>query len=205
MQSPDYRRKRPAPRKAGGWGKPITDSVAWTRILDPRERYRILYEDRDGDRTERVIELLKLGQIAGTPYLSVMHEGRPKTLRADRVVAVLEQLTAGHTPSIHAQPTYATILPQFPLANAVYKIPTTAVSNRTWTVDLNLYTCSCPEKRIRTALGYKAGTLGFVCAHMAKAILENLPTIKSPDNGGWTPELLRFLADPRRVHIDNLS
>jgi hypothetical protein len=197
---PDYRRKRPAPRTAPGLGKNVTDTVNWTRILDPRERYRVVYVDRDNERSDRTIELLKIGDVAGTPYLGVMHGGRFKTLRAERVIEV-EQLSTGHQPSIHAQPTYSTELPAFPLQNAVYKIGTTAVSNRTWTVDLNKYTCTCPEKRIRAAAGYKPGLLGFVCDHMAKAIYDNLPN----DAAGWTPELHRFLTNPRHTHIDNLS
>ncbi|HZL27661.1 MAG TPA: hypothetical protein VFC39_14140 [Acidobacteriaceae bacterium] len=197
--SPNFRRKRPAPRTATGWGKSVSDTVNWTRVLDPRESYRIVYIDRDNEQSDRIIDLLKLGDVSGTPYLGVMHQGRFKTLRADRVIGV-EQLSSGHQPSIHAQPTYSTELPQFPLPNAVYKIPTTAVSNRTWTVDLNTYICACPEKRIRSGYNYKPGQLGFVCDHMAKAILANLPSAAA----GWPPELLRFLADSRRVHIYNL-
>jgi hypothetical protein len=177
----------------------MNDTVEWSRIIEPRERYRILYIDRDNERSEREIELVKIGESRGTPYLGVNHAGKFKTLRADRVVSVL-QLTTGHEPSIEPWPSYASELPHFPVDGAVYKIPTTAASNRTWTVDLNAYTCSCPEKRIRAGMGYKPGQLGFVCDHMAKAILLHLP----PGDGGWSHTLLRFLGDPRRVHIDNL-
>ena len=200
MPTPDFRRKRPAPRNAGGWGKPVTETVVWTRILDPRETYRVVYVDGDRQRSERVIELQKVGHIDKTEYLGVMHAGRFKTLRRDRVVEVLEQLSTGHEPSIRSQPTYKTELPPFPLENAEYRIGTTAVSNRRWTVDLNQYTCTCPEKRIRAGAGYKPWQLGAVCDHMAKAITENLPM----DSPGWTQELLDFLKDPRKVHIDNL-
>lgn len=197
-RQPAFTHKRPAPRKAVGWGKPVTEDVVWTRNIEPREMYLIVYIDRDDQRSEREIELQKLGDIQGTPYLGVMHGGRFKTMRADRVVEVT-QLSEGHTPSIRAFPAYATELPVFPLENALYKIPTIAASSRTWTVDLNHYTCTCPEKRIRTAAGYRPGQLGFVCLHMSRAILDNLPA-----NHSWPPELLSFLGDRRRMHIDNL-
>ncbi len=197
---PSYARKRPAPRKIPGAPALLrSDDITWTRQVEPRERYRVLYIDRDGQRTERVIELLRTGDMGGTPYLGVMHLGKFKTLRADRVVEVLEQLTAGHAPSIRPLPGYGFNLPKFPLDNALYKVATIAASNRTWTVDLNAYTCSCPEKRIRAGFGYAPGQLGFVCPHMALAILDHLPA-----DAGWPEELLSFLRDPRRVHIDNL-
>ena len=208
MPTPDFRRKRPAPRQAGGWGKPVTDDVTWTRTLDPREKYRIIYIDRENQRSQRDIELLKIGHTTlndeQTPYLGVMHQGRFKTLRADRVVEVTQidpAPGAGHEPSIRPYPTYRTKLPAFPVPGAVYKMPTTAASNRTWTVDLNAYTCTCPEKRIRSGFGYEPGELGFACDHMAKAILAHLPA----GSADWTPELLQFLGNPRRVHIDNLA
>jgi hypothetical protein len=197
---PDWSRKRPAPRRAAGPPRPITDTVTWTRIVEPRERYRILYLDRENTRGERDIDLQKIGISQGEVYLGVWHEGRFKTLRADRVLAV-EQLSTGHAPSIQAAPTYALQLPAFPVEGAVYKIPTTSASNRTWTVDLNRYTCSCPEKRIRGGMGYAPGQLGFVCDHMAKAILGHLPEGAAT----WSIELRSFLANPRKVHIDNLT
>ena len=178
----------------------MLDAVTWSRTVEPRERYRVLYMDRDNKRTERIIELQKIGASAGVTYLGVMHEGKFKTLRADRVVAVTEQLTKGHEPSIIAAPTFATMLPAFPLANAVYKVPTVAVSNKTWRVDLNRYTCTCPEKRIRFGKGYQPGQLGFVCPHMARAILDYLPA-----DAGWPTGVLDFLRDPRKVHVDNLA
>ncbi len=198
---PAWRSKRPAPRNAPGSPPLMADNIVWTRILDPREQYRIVYIDRDNATSIRVIEVLKMGTFGGTPYLGVMHAGKFKTLRTDRVVEVLEQLSTGHSATIYSQPTYTTLLPNFPVEGAVYKIPTTVVSNRTWTVDLNRYTCSCPEKRIRAGMGYDPGRLGFVCDHMAKAILGNLPAASQ----GWSPELLKFLANPRKIHIDNLT
>lgn len=201
LNSPNYRSKRPAPRHASGPPRHITDDVTWTRIVEPRERYRIAYVDSSNVRTEREITLVKIGDSRGVPYVGVQHEGKFKTLRCDRIVAVLEQLTTGHSCSLRAAITYADRLPVFPLQNAMYKVATTAVSNRTWTVDLNAYTCTCPEKRIRGAKGYKPGQLGFVCDHIAKAILANLPT----EHPEWSSELLAFLADPRKVHIDNLA
>jgi hypothetical protein len=203
---PSWKHKRPAPRTVtpGNFDKSKLmkhDDVNWTRVVDPRERYRILYEDRDGQREERTIELQKIGDREGTPYLGVMHQGKFKTLRAGRIVDVLEQLTIGHEPSIHAAPSYATLLPKFPVTfRGPIRIPQTARPTSKWSVDLALYTCSCPEKRIRSGFGYAPGQLGFVCSHIARAILENLPA-----TAGWPDELLTFLRDPRRVHIDNLS
>jgi hypothetical protein len=49
-------------------------------------------------------------------------------------------------------------------------------------------------------MGYEPD-FGFVFSHMARAILDHLPK----DASSWTPELLAFLADPRKVHIDNLA
>ncbi len=178
----------------------MNDLVDWTRTVDPRERYAILYEGKDGERTHREITLTKTGTHDGVTYLGVMHLGIFKTLRADRVLEV-QQLSEGHPPSIFAAPTYQTVLPPFPLENAVYKVPTIKVSNRTWTVDLNRYTCACGERHRRKEHGYKPGQLGFCCQHMARAILDHLP----PDAPEFTPALRGFLADPRRTHIDNLA
>lgn len=200
-RQPAYRRARPAPRTAPGPPRMNIDDITWTRILDPRERYSVIYRDRDNALTERTIELLKIGTLAGHQYFGVMHVGKFKTLRSDRIVSVIEQLTTGHEPSIRPQPTYTTELPPFPLENAVYRMPTAAVSNRTWTVDLNRYICACPEKRIRAAAGYEPGRLGYVCSHMAKAILDYLPT----DALAFTPEIRAFLADPRKIAINNLT
>lgn len=177
----------------------INDDIDWTRIVEPRERYRIEYVDSDGAVSLREIELQKIGTRSGFTYYGVMHAGKFKTMRADRF-RMVAQLSTGHNPSIRSQPTYATELPKFPVPGAVYKMPTIAASTRTWTVDLNVYTCSCPEKRIRSGMGYEPGRLGFVCPHMARAILDHLPR-----EAGWEPELLAFLADPRKVHIDNLA
>lgn len=195
-----FAHKRPAPRKAPGSPPLMNDNITWTRILDPREKYRVVYSDRDNSMSERMIEVLKFGEFGGTKYVGVMHAGKFKTLRINRIVSVIEQLTTGHEPCLRSQPTYSSRLPAFPLPNAQYKIGTIAVSNRTWTVDLNLYTCTCPEKRIRIGMGYEPGQLGYTCPHMARALLANLPA-----DAGWQPELLEFLRDPRKIHVDNLS
>lgn len=209
---------RPAPRMAAGPPPAVHEQIVWQRTVSPRERYRIVYLGSDKVESERTVELLRIGTWSGHTYLGVNDEsdgGRFKTMRVDRVLAVLEQLTAGHEPSIRPFPTYATVLPTFPLPGAVYKIPTTAShgdTHKTWTVDLNAYTCTCPEKRRRAAKGYQPGELGAVCDHMAKAILGNLPEDyrymgEHPDsrlNRGWTPELLSFLQDSRRIHISSL-
>ncbi len=195
-----FAHKRPAPRTTAPGSPPLmNDLVDWNRAVDPPERYRIVYEGKDGDRTTREIILKKTGTHDGLTYLGVMHLGIFKTLRADRVITV-EQLSEGHPSSIAAAPTYATVLPPFPLENAVYKVPTITAGNRTWTVDLNRYTCTCPERRIRSAHGYTPGQLGFACQHMGRAILDHLPA-PAPE---FTPALRAFLADPRRTHIDNL-
>lgn len=205
INRPSWKHKRPAPRTAaaGTFDKSKLmkqDDVDWSRIIDPPERYRILYQDRHGKRTERVIELRKIGIYDGSPYYGVMHLGQPKTFRCDRVIAVLEQLTEGHECSIEPAPDYSTQLPKFPVANAQYKVPQTARPDRNWSVDLNLYTCSCPEQRIRREFGYGPGDLGFTCSHMARAILDHLPA-----EANWPPALLLFLRNPRRIHIDNLT
>ncbi len=199
-QQPAYRRSRPAPRRASGAPPNITDTVTWTREITPRERYSILYQDRDGVPSVREVELLRTGESQGKQYLGVMHEGKFKSLRADRVLQVLEQLTTGHPSSIVAALSYRSELPPFPVEGAAYRVPTIAVSNRTWTVDLNRYMCTCPEKRRRGAKGYKPGQLGFVCPHIAGAILAHLPA----NDTTFTPELLAFLSDRRKIHIDNL-
>jgi hypothetical protein len=190
---------------APGSPRPLTGEVIWTRIVEPRERYRITYRDKQGHLTERNIELQKIGHTPAGPghgqteYFGVMHEGRFKTFRVDGVISVIEQLTAGHESSIRPAPSYSSELQPFPLPNAQYRIATIKDPNRRWTVDLNLYTCTCPEKRIRGQVGYTPPQLGAICPHVAKAILENAPP-------GWlSPELQSFLANPRKVHIDNLT
>ena len=197
---PAWRHHRPAPRKAAGAPPSLADTVVWTRILEKKERYRIEYRDSKGIVTQREIELQKIGRSGDFFYYGVFEKGRFKTMRADRI-QMAAQLSTGHEPSIRPQPTYSSELPPFPLENAVYRMPTVTAGTRTWTVDLNQYTCTCPEKRIRSGFGYEPGRLGFVCPHMARAILEYLPK----DASGWTPELLAFLGDPRKMHIENLS
>ena len=123
-------------------------------------------------------------------------------MRTERVIQVLEQLTTGHPSSLHSALTYRTKLPKFPTKAAIYKAPTIAAGNRTWTVDLNLYTCTCPEKRIRSGKGYKPGELGCVCPHIARAVLDHLPAECGSE---WIAELRSFLSDPRKMHIDNLK
>ena len=199
---PAYRHARPAPRRASGPPKPISDTVTWTRIVDPRERYRIVYQDRDGAQSIREIELTKIGDSQGTAYLGVNHEGKFKTMRMDRVLQVLEQLTTGHPSSLSAALTYRSELPKFPIEGAVYKVPTIAAGNRTWTVDLNAYSCTCPEKRVRSGKGYTPGQLGYACPHVARAILNHLPVECGSE---WTSDLRSFLSDPRKMHIDNLK
>ena len=112
---PAYSRSRPAPRRSAGPPKQISDTVTWTRTVDPRERYRIVYQDRDGAQSIREIELTKMGDSQGTAYIGVNHEGKFKTMRMDRVLQVLQQLTTGHPSSLHAAPTYRTALPKFPV------------------------------------------------------------------------------------------
>ena len=199
-QQPAFKRSRPAPRNAPGRPQQISDTVTWTRIVTPHERYSIVYQDRNGDRSIREIELTKMGDSQGTAYLGVHHEGKFKTMRVDRILQVLEQITTGHPSSIQAALNYRSELPPFPIEGAVYRVPTIAAGTRTWTVDLNRYTCTCPEKRVRAGKGYKPGQLGFVCPHIARAIVDHLPA----ESGDFTPGLRAFLSDPRRVHIDNL-
>lgn len=193
---------RPSARRPGASSapRPITDDIQWTRQLDPPESYEITYADSKGDVTTRVIDLRRIGRQAGIEYLGAIDRGKFKTFRAENVRTV-RQLTAGHPPSIVAFPviSYVDRLPAFPVSGAVYRIPTTAVSKRRWTVDLNRYTCSCPERRIRGAAGYEPGQLGFVCLHMSRAILEHLPK-----DANWPPALLHFLGSRIRVHIDSL-
>lgn len=199
-QQPAYKRSRPAPRRAPGSAPQISDTVVWSRIIQPRERYRIVYQDKDGVQSIREIELTKIGESKSLPYLGVMHEGKFKTMRVDRVLQVLEQITTGHPSSIHAAVTYRDTLPTFPIEQAIFRVPTITVSTRTWTVDLNRYVCTCPEKRPRAGKGYKPGQLGYVCPHVARAILDHLPA----DDTTFTPELRAFLSDPRKIHVDNL-
>ena len=199
---PSFARSRPAPRRAAGAPWHITDDVTWTRIVEPRERYHILYRNRDGADTVREIELTKIGNSRDIEYPGVMHEGKFKTMRRDRALQVLEQLTTGHPSSLAAALTYRSDLPPFPVADAVYRVATIAASTRTWTVDLNRYECTCPEKRRRAGKGYKAPQLGYVCPHIARAVLDHLPAESGPE---WTPDLRAFLSDPRKIHIDYLK
>jgi len=195
---PSFKHSRPAPRRAPGAPPNITDDVTWTRILETPERYRIEYADRDSNISVREILLQKLGHSGDFQYIGVLHQGKFKTMRVDRI-GMVTQLSTGHPCSLKPQPTYSNELPRFPVVGATYKVPTNT-GRGTWTVDLNKYTCTCPEKRIRSGHGYTPGQLGYVCSHMARAILDHLPR-----DAGWDPELLTFLGDPRKVHIENLT
>ncbi len=194
--------KRYPPRNSAGGPPPIADNIVWDREIQPRERYRIEYIDRDDQVSVREIELHRLGHMDQLQYLGVLDTGRFKTMRLDRIHAV-EQLSFGHDPSIRPSPTYQTMLPAFPLADAVHRMPTLKGS-RTWLVNLNDYTCACPERRIRVGMGYVPGQLGHVCPHLARAILDFLPPALH-GSSAWPSELLSFLADPKRMHIDNLA
>ncbi len=198
-----WRSKRPAPYTFAG-SQPaaaLTDNVEWTREVQPREHYRIQYKDRDDEISVREIELRKVGTMSGAIYFGVMHLGKFKTFKADRILHA-EQLTEGHPSSIRSFPTYSTELPPFPVPGSVFRVPTVA-GKRTWLVDLNQYTCTCPEKRERAARGYTLPQLGAICPHVARAILVHLPA-NLHNTGPWSPELLSVLADPRKMHLDNL-
>ncbi len=183
-----------------------SEDIDWTRTVQPRERYRILYLDRNGEQTERTIELQRIGHRHETPYLGVMDEGVFKTMRTDRVLAVLDQFTTGHAPSIFAAVTYATTLPHFPVTGCKVRVPTTHAHNpdarKAWTVDLDAYTCTCPERRRREPKGYTPGKVGAVCDHLAKAILAKLPI---PPPAEWTPNLIEFLRNPQNTALSNLE
>lgn len=72
-----------------------------------------------------------MGDSQGIQYVAVIEKGKPKTLRRDRILQVLQQLTVGHPSSLAAAPTYRTGLPPFPVAGAVFRVLTIAVSSRT--------------------------------------------------------------------------
>jgi hypothetical protein len=197
-------RRPPQPPKtpkpgAYGWAPNLADTVTWTQIVEPHEFYRIVYCDRHGELSERTIELMKIGHTGDISYYWVLHEGKGKSLRADRVVSVVEQITTGHPARIRVLPNYSTTLPAFPLEKAVFRVPQSANPRRTWGVDLNSYTCTCPEGRVRSSSGYIAGQLGFCCPHTAQAILTHLP----PD-AEWPPDILDFLRSAHRTSIANL-
>jgi hypothetical protein len=223
IRRPAYTAKRPTQRVVSN-ASPSALDIIWSPPLTPRETYRILYSKADGSVSERIIDLLKLGSHDGHTYLGVRDKGIFKSFRRDRVLDVLEQISTGHTPSLRAIPSYTHYLPPFPrpepelrsgavdqtLQNnqrdedvqlLVFRVPQTR-GNRTWSVSLADYTCTCPDKRIRTALGYTAGQLGMVCPHLARAILAHLP---SPRPEAWTPDLLDWLQNPRNTDIDNLT
>lgn len=176
----------------------MAENIAWTTEVEPRERYRIQYQGRDGEVTVREVELCRIGTFNGRSYAGVLDGGHFKTLRTEGI-RTAEKL--GEGPSrLQAFPTYETLLPVWAEPNSVLRVPTLK-GNRTWMVDLNAYVCACPEKRIRSARGYAPGQLGMVCPHLARAILANL----APYAPGWTPELRAVLADPTFTHIDNLT
>ena len=182
----------------------LADLITWTRIVEPREQYRILYVDKDGIRSDRLITLQKIGAYRGDKYYAVLNDGKFKTMRADRVLTA-ELLPTGlegaaTEPSIRPLPTYRTELPPWAGAEFFFRVPTIK-GKGTWGVDLNAYTCTCPEKRIRAGLGYKPGELGMVCPHIARAILEHQPDLPHP----WPQDLLDFLSTPTKVALVNLT
>ena len=206
------RRARPA-RRCGRAPRPpqLADSILWTRTVEPREQYLITYVDKDGDVSERLITLQKIGAYRGDRYYGVLNDGRFKTMRADRVLfrraSALwyprrPQCAEPSLPSIRPLPTYRTELPPWPLPAAIYTACPTAAARAPGASTLNAYTCTCPEKRIRTALGYKPGELGMICPHLARAILEHQLALPQP----FPPDILDFLATPhqsshRKPHV----
>ena len=173
--------------------------IKWEKFYQPPERYQIEYADRWGEFSERTIDLARIGSYQGHDYIGVFEGGQFKSLRADRILKVEKPTTTTtYNSELTVIPNYSTKLPEWSTGAAVYRMKS-ITGNRHWTVDLNRYSCTCPEKRFRTSQGFADGTLGRVCPHMAQAILENLPK-----NSGWNPELITFLSNPRNVAIGSL-
>jgi len=75
-------------------------------------------------------------------------------------------------------------LPEWDGEQSVYKVP---AGSRHYTVNLEEYTCSCPEKRWRQS-ECEPRTLGRVCRHMAQAILYNRKTLIA-----WDESLVNYI------------
>ncbi len=176
--------------------QPLHLDIVWTEEFRPPETYQIEYADRFGEFSERTVHLSRKGHLSGHDYVGIYEDGQFKTLRADRIlkaVPVSESALASPRPSLRVLPTYSTLLPAWPTPEAVFKIKTISGS-RHWTVDLNAYSCTCPEKRTRAQS--PSGSLGRVCPHMAEAILANL----TPD-AGWDPDLIAHISRPDKVSM----
>jgi len=174
-------------------------SINWSRHYDPRDQYRIEYADKFGEFSERLVELACTGTYAGNEYAGVFEDGQFKTLRADRILKV-EPLVisspSGRTHPLRVLPTFSTALPVWPVEQAVFRVLQTT-GKRHWTVNLNAYSCTCPEKQSRS--DYPPGSLGRVCSHMARAILENLPA-----DANWDEDILAWINNPYKVGAANL-
>jgi hypothetical protein len=171
--------------------------ITWVEHFNPPEAYRIEYADRYGEFSERVVHLARKGHYHGNDYLGIYEDGKFKTLRADRILKVEWSGDSAPRSSLRVLPSESTTLPVWSLPNAVYKIKQTTGA-RNWTVNLNTYTCTCPEKRMRIQLGAADGTLGRVCSHMAQAIMENLPA-----DANWNADILAHISNPRKVSMAN--
>lgn len=179
--------------------QPSALQVNWSRHYDPRDQYRIEYADRFGEFSERVIELACTGSCGGNEYAGIFEDGQFKTLRADRILKVeplLISSPSGLTHPLHVLPTLKTALPVWPIEQAVFRVPQTS-GKRHWTVNLNAYSCTCPESRLRSQ--YPPGSLGRVCSHMARAILDNLPT-----DANWDEDIRAWIGNPYKVGAANL-
>lgn len=174
--------------------QPVHLDIVWTEEFNPPETYQIEYADRFGEYSERSIHLSRKGHLNGHDYVGIYEDGKFKTLRADRILkAVPVSKVAGARPSLRVLPSYSKILPAWPTSDALFKIKQTA-GTRHWTVNLNTYSCTCPEKRLR--LDSPEGSLGRVCPHMAEAILQNISI-----DAGWDPDIIAFLSDCHKVSM----
>ncbi len=172
----------------------LDNDVDWFEVFDPPQRYQIEYADRNGEHSVREVFLAKKGRYARHVYLGVYDKGRFKTFRRDHILkmeAIGHDGTRSNSRTAHQR----TSLPQWPAENAVFRIAQT-VGTKRWTVNLNEYTCTCPEKRTRAGRGCPPKMLGMVCPHMAQAILENLPA-----DANWPPEIISYLKDPESLKL----
>lgn len=173
---------RPALKKLGGFS---SGEIEWEQRFNPPLSRAVEYADRHGEYSERLVSVVSRGTGPnGRPYLGITESGKFKTLREDRVLKLSEPLPLSRNGRLRA--VLHEQLPPWHTTPAVFKVPSVS-GNRRWTVDLASYTCTCPERRIRSGQ-YAPKTMGMVCPHMARAIQEN-----HPNRAAWPKDLVDYI------------
>jgi hypothetical protein len=169
--------------KNGGKGADIT----WTEIIDFPVARPLEYLNEQDEYSSQIVSTAKRGFCASGIVHIGLHDGDLlHTFPADRLLTKLPTLTGKGYHAMNMRQLMRLKLPRWKNSIKVVKIPN-ASGKRRWTVNLDSYTCTCPE-RIRRSSRFEQGQLGMACPHVVMAIRENLE-----DFSPWPKEIIGYL------------